>query len=176
MLRPLTHGSRWRTWSAARSRFANTRSCERKKTSKPRPPCWQSGRRPRTLLLQLKWISRPALQRRLSQELEMVMLLQLTVQTPPAVMMSVYRRGSSRRLPPSVLPSRHRSGNGFLIYGKFANRSNQFRTFFFGPNPFKAQLMRVVGTLLAGATSQRPVGARTRGFVCVKAREEIFHT
>ncbi len=66
MLRPLTHGSRWRTSSAARSRFVNTRSCERKKKSKPRPPCWQSGRRPRTLLLQLKWISRPAMQRRLS--------------------------------------------------------------------------------------------------------------
>jgi hypothetical protein len=38
------------------------------------------------------------------------------------------------------------------------------------------QIMRVVGTSLAGSTSQRPVGARTRGFVCVKAREEIFHT
>ena len=26
------------------------------------------------------------------------------------------------------------------------------------------------------ATSQRPVGSRTRGFVCVKTREENFHT
>ena len=47
MLRPLTHGSRWRTSWAARSRFANTRSCEGKKTSKPRQPCWQSGKRRR---------------------------------------------------------------------------------------------------------------------------------
>ena len=30
--------------------------------------------------------------------------------------------------------------------------------------------------LLTAATSHRPVGARTRGFVCVKVREEIFHT
>ena len=32
----------------------------------------------------MKRISRPALQRLLSQELEMAMLLQLTLQTPPA--------------------------------------------------------------------------------------------
>ena len=36
------------------------------------------------LLLQLKLISRPAMQRRLSQGLEMAVLLQLTVQTPQA--------------------------------------------------------------------------------------------
>jgi hypothetical protein len=46
--------------------------------------------------------------------------------------------------------------------------------FFFGSNPLRLRSMRIVGT--SGATSQRPVGTRTRGFVCVKAREEIFHT
>ena len=77
MLHLLTHGdgSRWRTLSAVSSRFANTRSCKRKKTSMPRQPCWPSCRRPRKLLLQLKWISRPALQRLLLHELEMSMLL-----------------------------------------------------------------------------------------------------
>ena len=57
------------------SLFTNTRSCERKKTSKPRLLCWQRGRRPR--------------------ELEMVMLLQLTVQTPLA---SCSRRTERRKV------------------------------------------------------------------------------
>ena len=80
MLHQLTYGSRWRTSSDVRSRLASTRRCERKK--RPRLPCWQRGRRSRTLLLQLKRISRTDLQRRLSQELEMAKLLQITVQTP----------------------------------------------------------------------------------------------
>jgi hypothetical protein len=44
--------------------------------------------------------------------------------------------------------------------------------FFPSSNPFKTQLMRVVGT--SGATSQRPVVARARGFVCVKPERRSF--
>jgi len=66
-------------------------------------------------------------------------------------------------------PASHRSGNDLEILPTVPTDSALlFSRFQF----LRHKLMRVMGT--SGATSQRPMGARTRGFVCVKARKRSF--
>ena len=63
-----------------------------------------------------------------------------------------------------------------LIYGKFANRSNQFRTFFSVPIP-SGSAYEGSGDLTGRSNISATRGRQdTRFCVCVKAREEIFHT
>jgi hypothetical protein len=86
---------------------------------------------------------------------------------------SVFLRGSSRRLPPSVLPSRPPPEWKWLLIWKICQPFQPIPHFFSPvPIPSRLKLMRVVGT--SGATSQRPVVARARGFVCVKPERRSF--